>query len=411
MNLSYHKTAPKRIEFALVLVFIGIMTGGMIMPVLPDLIVKMTGSNARAGLVNGWFAAIFAGMQFLMSPVIGSLSDKYGRRPLLMISTAGVTLDFILVAIAPALWFIAVGRVVSGITASLHTIFAYMTDMSDPRLRARNFGRMGATMTVGLVAGPVTGALLGNISERAPFWGAAAIAAAGLIYVSTCVPESLDIDKRAEFSWKRANPFGALVMLGGNIERAALGVVFFFLSFTEPLFQSIFVLYLSYRYDWSQMAVAGLFALGGVLSITVQAGLVGKVVARYGERNSMMIGLAGGAIGVAWMGLAPEGWMFLFAMPFYAMLGLAMPNLQALITQRVSESEQGHLQGALNVMASMAGVAAPLLFGFVYSISVGKDAIIPHPGTAFFLASGTLVLAGIVAVKLLSGKPMKHATA
>jgi len=240
------------------------------------------------------------------------------------------------------------------------------------------------------------------VSDRAPFWGAAAIAGAALVYVWIFVPESLAEDRRAVFSWKKANPFGALVMLGGNLERFALGIVFFFLSFTEPLFQSIFVLYLGYRYDWSQLAVAGLFALGGVLSITVQAVLVSKVVARYGERNAMIIGLTSGAIGVAWMGLAPTGWLFLLAMPFYALLGLAMPNLQSLITQRVSESEQGHLQGALNVMASMAGVAAPLLFGFVYSISVGENAIIPFPGTAFLLSAATLVFAGITAVWLLN---------
>jgi DHA1 family tetracycline resistance protein-like MFS transporter len=404
MNLAYHKVAPKRIEFALVLVFIGIMTGGMVMPVLPDLVEQMTGSNARAGLVNGWFVAIFAGMQFLFSPVIGSLADKYGRRPIFLVSTACVTLDFVLVALAPSLWWIALGRFVSGVSASLHTMFAYMADITDPDKRARSYGFMGATMTVGLVAGPITGGLLSLVSPRAPFWGAAAIAAMGFIYVLIVVPESLSPEKRMNFKWRRANPFGALTLLGGNIERLALGVVFFFLSFTEPLFQSIFVLYCGYRYEWSPLEIGGLFAMGGLLSIIVQAGLVGRAVALFGERKSMIIGVTGGAIGVVWMGLAPTGGIFLFAMFPYALIGLAMPNLQSLITQRVSESEQGQLQGALNVMASMAGVAAPLAFGFVYSISVGPNAIISHPGTAFFLSATTLVLAGLTAVKLI-GSP------
>ena len=401
MNLFLHRTAKKRVEYALVLVAVGIMSAGMIMPVLPELIETMVHSNARAGLVNGWMVALFAGFQFLCSPVIGSLSDKFGRRPLIVISALGAMLDFTIVALAPNYWWIAVGRIITGVTGSLHTVFAYVTDITTPQQRARRFGFMGAMMTVGLIAGPLTGGLLSHfISPRAPFWGAAVLALATFLYVLFALPESLDRDKRRDFSWRRANPFGSLMLLRSHPELLGLATVFFFLSFVEPLFQSVLVLYTTYRYQWDMLEVVGMFAAGGVLNIIVQGLVVGRAVRWLGERRAMIVGLCSAAIAVVGMGLAPNGILFALCMLPYALVGLAMPTIQSMLTQRVSESEQGQLQGANNVVASVAGVAGPLAFGYVYSISIGTAPLIAIPGAVFFCAGVVLVLgagAGVLA--------------
>lgn len=385
------------IAFIFVTAVLDIMAMGIVIPVLPALIEEFTGSNAQAGIYNGLFVTLWAGMQFIFSPVIGSLSDHHGRRPVILISTAGLAADFALMALAPNLWWLAVGRILGGITSSsFTTVFAYMADITPPEGRARAYGLIGAAFSAGFIAGPLIGGVLGEWGPRVPFWAAAALSALAFLYGLFVLPESLPPEKRMAFSWKRANPFGALKLLRSHPELTGLSAVNFLLYFAHHVFSAVFVLYAAYRYGWSAWEVGLVLALAGALDMLVQGVLVGPLVKKWGDRRTMIFGLFGGATGLAAMGLAPTGLAFALAIVPNALWGFAMPTLQSLMTRRVSESEQGQLQGANMSVASIAGIASPLFFGFVYSMSVGAAPPLPHAGTSFFIAAAVLLAAGII---------------
>ena len=394
------------IAFILVTALLDVMSMGIIIPVLPQLIEQLSGSTSAAGLWNGLFVALWAAMQFLCSPVIGSLSDRFGRRPVILISVAGLALDFLLMAVAPNLWWLALGRILAGVTSSSFTsTFAYMADITPPKQRARGYGLIGAAFSGGFVAGPLLGGVLGEISLRAPFWAAAGLSALAFFYGLFVLPESLAREKRMAFSWKRANPFGALKLLRSHPELSSLSIVNFLLYFAHHLFSAVFVLYAGDRYGWGAWQVGTLLALVGLMDMGVQGLLVGPVVKRLGDRATMVFGLSFGAVGIAAMGLAPTGWLFVAAMLPNALWGLAMPTIQSLMTQRVSESEQGQLQGANNSVGSIAGILSPLFFGAIYSLSVGPGAALPFIGSAFLIAAA--VLAGAALLGWAAGRERK----
>lgn len=380
------------LAFIFVTAVLDIMAMGLVIPVLPSLIEEFAGSNAAAGLWNGVMVALWAGMQFIFSPIIGSLSDRYGRRPTILISTAGLAADWVLMALAPNLWWLAVGRILGGITSSSFTaVFAYMADITEPEKRARAYGLIGAAFSAGFVAGPALGGILGEFGPRVPFWAAAGMSALAFLYGLFVLPESLPKDRRMAFSWARANPFGALRLLRSHPELSGLSVVNFLLYFAHHVFSAVFVLYAAARYGWGPLEVGILLALVGALDMVVQGVLVGPAVKRFGDRKVMVFGLAFGATGIACMGLAPTGLLFTLAMFPNALWGLAMPTLQSLMTQRVSEREQGQLQGANNSVASIAGVASPLFFGWVYELSA-RDA----PGLSFLIAAAVLLVGAVI---------------
>ena len=419
--LSRLRTHRAALAFIFVTAVLDIVAMGIIIPVLPVLIEDFVGSNARAGIINGVFVALWAGMQFLCSPIIGSLSDQYGRRPVILISCAGLSLDYVLMAVAPDLWWLALGRIIAGITSSsFTTVYAYMADITAPEKRARAYGLIGAAFSAGFVLGPVLGGVLGEFGSRVPFWFAAALSALAFLYGLLVLPESLPAEKRMRFSWKRANPVGALILLRRHTELSGLAIVNFLLYFAHHLFSAVFVLYAAYRYSWGPKEVGLLLAMVGVLDMLVQGVLVGPVVKRLGDRMTMVVGLAGGTVGIAAMGWAPDGLIFILAMLPNALWGLAMPTLQSLMTRHVGEDEQGQLQGANMSVASIAGVMSPLFFGWVYSFSVGDGAIatrawiaesfaptsgwiqvaalrvLTDPGLAFYLAAVSLLLAALI---------------
>ncbi len=390
------------IAFILVTALLDVMSMGIVIPVLPQLIESLSGSIAAAGLWNGLFVALWAGMQFLCSPVIGSLSDRFGRRPVILVSVCGLALDYVLMALAPNLWWLALGRILAGVTSSSFTsVFAYMADITPPEDRARGYGLIGAAFSAGFVAGPLVGGMLGEVSLRAPFWAAAALSGLAFLYGLLILPESLPVEKRMAFRWRRANPFGALKLLRSHPELSGLAIVNFLLYFAHHLFSAVFVLYAGERYGWGAWQVGTLLAMVGLLDMIVQGVLVGPVVKRLGDRTTMVVGLSFGAVGVAAMGLAPTGWLFVAAMFPNALWGLAMPTIQSLMTRRVSESEQGQLQGANNSVGSIAGIASPLFFGAVYSASVGGAPFFPFIGTAFLMAAA--VLAGAAVIGAMAG--------
>ncbi|MGI6853152.1 TCR/Tet family MFS transporter [Mesorhizobium sp. 1B3] len=385
------------IAFIFVTAVLDIVAMGIIIPVFPSLIEEFVGSNADAGWINGVFVALWAGMQFLASPVIGSLSDQYGRRPVILLSCAGLAVDYVLMALAPNLWWLAAGRLIAGVTSSsFTTVFAYMADITPPEGRARAYGLIGAAFSGGFVLGPLIGGFLGEISPRAPFWFAAGLSGVAFLYGLFILPESLPLKNRMPFSWRRANPFGAMKLLASHPELSGLAVVNFLLHFAHHVFSAVFVLYAAYRYGWSPWQVGALLALVGVLDMAVQGLLVGPAVKRFGDRAVMVFGLFGGSIGIASMGLAPTGLLFTLAMVPNALWGLAMPTLQSLMTQHVSESEQGQLQGANMSVASIAGVASPLFFGAVYAFTLREDSWLPFSGTAFLVASLVLLVGALL---------------
>ena len=418
MSLHQPKVRRAAIAFILVTAVLDIVAMGIVIPVLPHLIEEFVGSNARAGLLNGVFVALWAGMQFLASPVIGSLSDQYGRRPVILLSCAGLAADYVLMALAPNLWWLAVGRLVAGVTSSsFTTIYAYMADITEPEKRARAYGLIGAAFSGGFVLGPVLGGFLGEFGPRVPFWVAGALSGVAFLYGLFILPESLPLEKRMPFSWRRANPVGAMILLKRHAELAGLAVVNFLLYFAHHVFSAVFVLYAGLRYGWGPWQVGALLAMVGVLDMIVQGVLVGPASKRFGDRATMIFGLCGGAVGIAMMGWAPTGVAFIVAMFPNALWGLAMPTLQSLMTRRVGESEQGQLQGANMSVASIAGVASPLFFGWIYSVSVGEgggraaawlsdhglpavsaaaDALLSEPGLAFYLASAVLALGALI---------------
>lgn len=392
------------IAFIFVTAVLDIVAMGIIIPVLPSLIEEFAGSNADAGWINGVFIALWAFMQFVCSPIIGSLSDRYGRRPVILLSTAGLAADYVLMALAPNLWWLALGRIVAGITSSsFTTVFAYMADITPPEGRARAYGLIGAAFSAGFVAGPLMGGFLGEISPRAPFWVAAAMSGLAFLYGTFVLPESLPREKRMSFSWRRANPFGAMMLLRSHPELTGLAAVTFLLHFAHHVFSAVFVLYAAYRYNWHAWEVGTLLAMVGVLDMIVQGLIVGPAVKRFGDRATMVFGLFAGAFGIACMGLAPTGFWFSLAIIPNALWGLAMPTTQSLMTQRVSEFEQGQLQGANMSVASIAGVASPLFFGAVYAWTVRDGTPLPYPGLAFYLAAvvlfGAALLGWVVARK------------
>lgn len=406
MTVPAHPRRRAAIAFILVTALLDVMSMGIVIPVLPQLIEQLSGSIAAAGLWNGFFVALWAAMQFLCSPVIGSLSDRFGRRPVILVSVAGLALDYALMALAPDLWWLALGRILAGVTSSSFTsTFAYMADITPPEGRAKGYGLIGAAFSAGFVAGPLVGGVLGEVSLRAPFWAAAALSALAFLYGLLILPESLPADRRMAFSWRRANPFGALRLLRSHPELSSLAVVNFLLYFAHHLFSAVFVLYAGARYGWGAWQVGALLALVGLLDMAVQGLLVGPVVKRLGDGRTMVVGLAFGAVGIAAMGLAPTGWLFVAAMLPNALWGLAMPTIQSLMTRRVSESEQGQLQGANNSVGAIAGILSPLFFGAVYAASVGGNPLFPHIGTAFLLAALIMVLAA-----LLGWRAGRHAT-
>ncbi|MET0372098.1 MAG: TCR/Tet family MFS transporter [Sphingobium sp.] len=382
---------PAAIAFILVTALLDVMSMGITIPVLPQLIESLSGSSSAAALWNGLFIALWAGMQFICSPIIGSLSDRFGRRPVILISVAGLAADFVLMALAPNLWWLALGRVLAGVTSSsFTTTFAYLADVTPPEERARAFGLIGAAFSAGFVAGPLLGGVLGEISPRAPFWAAAGLSGLAFLYGLLVLPESLAPAKRMAFSWRRANPFGSLKLLRSHPALERLAIVAFLLYFAHHIFSAVFVLYAGDRYGWGAWQVGSLLALTGILDMGVQALLVGPVVKRLGDRRTMVIGLVFGAIGISAMGLASTGWLFIAAMFPNALWGLAMPTMQALATKHVSEQQQGQLQGATNSVGSIAGIASPLFFGWVYSLSVGSAPALPFIGSAFLIAAFVL---------------------
>jgi len=390
------------LAFIFALVAMDVLAMGIVIPVFPKLIESFEGGDtARAARIYGAMSTAWAVMQFFSMPVLGMISDRFGRRPVILVSCLGLGLDFFVMALAPNVEWLFVGRIVSGITAAnISTAFAYITDVTPPEKRAGSFGLVGAAFGVGFVVGPALGGVLGGIDPRLPFWVAGTIGILNAAYGFFVLPESLAPEKRANFAWARANPVGSLKLLRSHRELFGLALVLFLMNLAHYVLPSITVLYMSHRYCWSATAVGLVLALVGACAMIVQGGLVRRVVPKIGERRALAMGLLFGATGFVIYGLAPTGAIFLVAVPVMSLWGFAMPSAQAIMTRHVSVSEQGQLQGANASLASLAGIFGPGLFTQTFAATLG-----PMPGAAFILAALMLLAAAAIGWRVTRGEP------
>lgn len=380
--------------FIFIVVVADVLALGIIIPVLPALVEEFLGGDtARAAEIYGAFGTVWALMQFVCAPVLGALSDRFGRRPVVLISCLGLGLDYILMALAPTLAWLFVGRVISGITASsFATAGAYIADVTPPERRAAGFGMIGAAFGLGFVLGPAMGGLLGAIDLRLPFWVAAAMAIANAAYGYFVLPESLPPDRRTPFRWRRAHPIGSLRLLRSHPGLPRLAGVLFCYQLAHQVLASIFVLYGGYRYAWGERTVGLTLTAVGVFSMIVQGGLVRSIVSWAGERRTVTAGLLAGALGYAGFGLAPTQSWFWGVLPVFAFMGLFNPAMQGLMSRLVTPGEQGRLQGANTSLLGISGMVGPLVFTQTFAAFLEGPWHLP--GAPFLLASG-LMLGGL----------------
>lgn len=391
---------PTRASFGyiFVTVLLDVVALGIIIPVFPRLIVAFEGGDrASAAEVYGLIATLWAIMQFLFAPMLGALSDRFGRRVMILASTLGLCFDYAMMAVAPSLAWVFAGRLVSGFAFSgFATGFAYVADITPAERRAAQFGLLGAAIGIGFVIGPATGGMLGGIDLRLPFLVSAGLSFAGALYAWLVLPESLPTERRARLSWRRANPVGALDLLRSREALLGLAIAAFLYRVAHDSLSSLFVIFTDYRFGWDHRTVGMALAAFGLTLMVVQGGLVGPAARRFGERRAMLAGLVFGVIGMTIFGLATTGDGFMTGIAFGALFGLAYPAMQGLMSRRVGADHQGRLQGALASLMGIAGVVAPVLFTQTFSLAIGRYAYLGLPGAPFLLAG--LILLGAMGI-------------
>jgi len=386
------KPALGFIFVTLVLIVIGF---GIITPVLPQLVTQFEGGSvAQGSSAYGLLIGVFAAMQFVASPILGSLSDRFGRRKVILIALAGSAIDYVIMGFAPSLAWLLFARIISGMTAgAFATCNAYIADVTPPERRAAGYGLVGAAFGLGFVLGPAIGGVLGHMSIRLPFFVAAACVGANWLYGALVLPESLPPEHRRPFSWARSNPLGSLLALRRFRGVVDLAWMYFIFMLGNTMLQSIWVLYMGYRYHWTTLDVGLSLTFIGVVAVLVQGGLVRRIIARTGERKGLVIGLVISAVIMAGYGLATKGWMIYVLVAVGALGGIAGPSAQALITRHVPANEQGAVQGSLSGLTSLSAIFAPLVAAWSFAKCIGESARWHVPGIAFFEAALLMIVA------------------
>jgi len=387
--------------FILITVTLDMLALGLITPVLPKLVLNFLGGDApSAAKMFGIFGTVFVLMQFVFSPVLGVLSDRFGRRPVILLSNLGLGLDYIVMALAPTIGWLFLGRVIAGITAaSIATGMAYIADIVPREKRAGAFGLIGAAFGVGFVLGPALGGILGDANPRLPFWVAGGLSLANWLYGFLFVPESLPSERRKGFTLRRANPIGSLVLLRSHPELLQLATIQFIGYLAHEVF-SVWALYAIYRYAWSAGSIGTSIALAGFCTAVISAGLVRPIVAYFGERRTLYLGQFFGGLGVLMAGVARSGALYLGSIPVISIWNISSPAANGMMTHRVSESEQGELQGAISSLRAIAMMLGPGLFTFTFAFFIDQKKGWNIPGAPFYLGAALLFLAMTLATRI-----------
>jgi MFS transporter, DHA1 family, tetracycline resistance protein len=376
--------------FILITLFIDILGIGIIVPNLPELVKFFEGgSTSLAGRYVGLIAASYSLMQFFFAPLLGALSDRFGRRPIILASLFGLGIDYLIQGFAPTLGWLFVGRVFAGIMgASYTTANAYVADVSSPKDRARNFGLIGVMFGLGFICGPTLGGLLGSIHVRLPFFVSAGLALLNWLYGFFVLPESLSAEHRSPFSWRKANAWASIKNLKAYPVVAGLAVAFVFVALAQRGLENVWVLYTGYRYGWDPRTNGLTLGLVGVMTALVQGLLVRPAVARFGERRCVLFGLSVATLAYLGYGLASQGWMILVVITVGSLGGVAGPAIQGMVAGAVGPSDQGKVQGALTALMSVTAIVAPLLFtAGLFSYFTSERAAFHLPGAPFILGS------------------------
>jgi DHA1 family tetracycline resistance protein-like MFS transporter len=367
---------------------------GLIIPVMPDLIREVTGGDlGMAAIWGGLLATVFAFMQFLCGPLLGSLSDRFGRRPVLLISLSVMSANYILMALAQSIWLLVLGRVLSGITAATYaTANAYMADISAPKDKARAFGLVGAGLGIGFVLGPAMGGLLGQFGTRAPFWAAAILAGGNAALGWLVLKETVTDATRRRFEWRRANPLGALQALNHLPSMATLLLVFFLYQFAAAVYPAIWPYFVTERFDWEEGMIGISLSTYGLSYAIVQAALIAPTIRWFGARRTVIIGLVLEVFALIYIGVIPTGMLLLMGIPIAAFASVGMPALQGIMSAQVGDDQQGELQGVSASLSSLAHILAPLAMTQAFAYFSTDHAPLYLPGAPFLLAATLMLL-------------------
>ncbi len=407
------KSKQAAIPFILVTLLLDMLGIGVVIPVLPKLVTSLYGSDLSSGsAIFGWFVASYALMQFLFSPVLGNLSDTYGRRPIILMSLLGAGLDYLLMAVAPNLKWLFVGRVLSGITgANITAANAYIADVSLPEDRARNFGLVGACFGAGFIIGPALGGVLGSYGLRMPFYAAAILNFCNVLYGFFVLPESHAKENRRPFKWTHANSLVALKTISRYPVVLGLAATIALERLAHDSLPSTWVLYTTYRFNWTEFENGMSLALVGVMYAIVSAGLTGLLVKKLGEPKALIFGLSIGALTFLTYGLATRGWMLYTGIIVGSIAGISTPAIQAMITRVTPPTEQGAVQGVIASIQSIAAILGPLMATNLFGYFTSEAAPVKLPGAAFLMSSVLVATGAVLAFRSLRPMPVGESNA
>ena len=405
--------APSRkaaMRFIFVTPLIDVIGLGIVIPVFPELIGRLTGANiSHVSQWGGWLTIVYAVMQFICAPIIGNMSDRYGRRPVLLVSLLGFSIDYLFMAFAPTIWWLFLSRLIAGVTgASITTASAYIADVSTPQTRAQNFGMLGAAFGLGFIIGPSLGGFLAEFGLKVPFLSAAGLCLVNALYGYFVLPESLSPEHRRKFEWKRANPFGSLVHL--KKYPAVLGLIgaLVLVYIAAHSLQSTWTYINLERFHWSKKLLGLSLGVVGVMTMIVQGGLIRYIHPRLGNERSVYVGLTIYSIGMMSFAFANQSWMMFAFMVPYCLGGIAGPALQAILSGHIPPNEQGELQGALTSMMSASSIVGPLVMTNLFAFFTRPGAPLHFSGAPFFLGSLLLLASAMVAYSILRKEKLER---
>ncbi len=404
------KTAKKAaVGFIFITLLIDITGWGIILPVVPKLVGELIhGDITEAATYGGWLGFAYAFTQFICAPLVGNLSDRYGRRPILLISLLGFGLDYLLLALAPSIGWLFVGRILAGLTgASISTASSYIADVSTDETRTKNFGLIGAAFGLGFIIGPVLGGLLGHYGARIPFYVASVLCLLNFIYGYFILPESLDETKRRPFEWRRANPIGSLKLLAKHPKISSLVIALILVYIGLHAVQSNWHFFTMYKFDWSERIVGMSLGVLGLLLGLVQGVLIRWTTPKLGEQKSIYYGLIFYALGLFLFSFAAEGWMMMLFLIPYSLGGICGPSLQSMISKSIPSNQQGELQGALTSLVSATSVIGPPMMTNLFYYFTHDKAPFKFSGAPFLLASMLMMLSAMI-IYYTSKKANRH---